>query len=99
MSPNALDASQISTLFHGHRMGVDPLPFASTKSTPSPSPSSGESLATSNHKSKRNRKRKSKNKKSPTSTSHVGGVPPATAFHARGMSLVPASHNIIQLPT
>jgi hypothetical protein len=60
--PNALDASQISTLCHGNHMDVDPLPSASTKSTPSPSPSSGESLATSNQKSKRNRKRKSKKK-------------------------------------
>jgi hypothetical protein len=82
--PNALDASQISTLCHGHHMDVDPLPSASTKSTPSPSPSSGESLATSNQKSKRNRKRKSKKKKSPTSASHVGDLSPTSASHVGG---------------
>jgi hypothetical protein len=90
--PNALDASQISTLCHGHRMDVDPLPSASTKSTPSPSPSSGESLATSNQKSKRNRKRKSKKKKSPTSMSHVGDLHPTSASHAGGKKPTTASH-------
>jgi len=71
---NTLDASQISTLCHGHHMDVGPLHSASMESTPSPYPSSSESISNSNQKSKRNRKGKGKNKKSPTSASHVGGL-------------------------
>jgi hypothetical protein len=84
--PNALDASHIRTLCHGHRMDVDPLPFGSMKSTSPPSPSFGESIYTSNQKSKRNRKRKSNKKKnkSPTSVGHVGDVPPTSVSHAGG---------------
>jgi len=89
---NYLDAYQISTLCHGNRTNVDPLPSTSMKFTPSPSPSLGESLATSNHKSKWNRKRKSKKKKSPTHASHVGDVSPAAGSHAGGMIPLPTSH-------
>jgi hypothetical protein len=68
--PNALDASQLSTLCHGHRVDVS----SSAKSSPPPSLTSGESTVTSNRKSKQNRKRKNRKKKSPTSASHVGDV-------------------------
>jgi hypothetical protein len=44
---NALDASQLSTLSHGHPIDVS----SSTKSSPPPSPASGESTVTSNRKS------------------------------------------------
>jgi hypothetical protein len=85
--PNALEASQISTLCQGNQIDVDPLPSSSVKYTPPPSASSSESLATSNQKSKRNRKRKNKKKKqrqrenSPTTASHVGDMQPTTASH------------------
>jgi hypothetical protein len=46
--PNSLDASQLSTLCHGHHVDVP----SSTKSSPPPSTFSGESIATSNQKSK-----------------------------------------------
>jgi hypothetical protein len=42
--PNSLDASQLSTLSHGHHVDVS----SSTKSSPPPSPTSGESTITSN---------------------------------------------------
>jgi hypothetical protein len=45
---NSLDASQLSTLCHGHHVDVP----SSTKSSPPPSTFSGESIATSNQKSK-----------------------------------------------
>jgi hypothetical protein len=45
---NALDASQLSTLCHGHHVYVP----SSRKSYPPPSSFSGEILATSNQKSK-----------------------------------------------
>jgi hypothetical protein len=66
--PNALDASQLRTLSHGHPIDVS----SSTKSSPPPSPASGESTVTSNRNSKQNRKRKNRKKKSPTSVIHVG---------------------------
>jgi len=89
--PNALDASKLSTLCHGHNVDVP----SSTKSYPPPFAFSSESIATSNQKSKRNRKRKNKKKKSPTSTSHVGDryststshvedQHPASTIHAGG---------------
>jgi hypothetical protein len=81
---NALDSSQISTLFHGHRMDVDSSLSSSINFTPSPSPSSGESLATNTQKSKRNRKRKSKKKKSPNSASHIGYMSPTSTCHVGG---------------
>jgi hypothetical protein len=46
--PNALDTSQLSTLFHGHPIDVS----SSAKSSPPPSPASSESTVTSNRKSK-----------------------------------------------
>ena len=46
--PNDLDASQLSTLSHGHHVDVS----SSTKSSPPPSPTSGESTITSNRNSK-----------------------------------------------
>jgi hypothetical protein len=46
--PNALDASQLRTLSHGHPVDVS----SSAKSSPPPSPTSGESTVTSNQKSK-----------------------------------------------
>jgi hypothetical protein len=46
--PNSLDASQLSTLSHGHPVDVS----LSAKSSPPPSPTSGESTVTSNWKSK-----------------------------------------------
>jgi hypothetical protein len=64
----ALDASQLSTLSHGHPIDVSSL----LKSSPPPSPASSESTVTSNQKSKRNRKRKNRKNKSPTYVSHVG---------------------------
>jgi hypothetical protein len=45
---NALDASQLRTLCHGHHVDVPSL----AKSSPPPSPIFGESIATSNQKSK-----------------------------------------------
>ena len=57
--PNALDASQLITLCHGHPVDVS----SSAKSSPPPSRASGESTDTSNRKSKRNRKRKNRKKK------------------------------------
>jgi hypothetical protein len=45
---NSLDASQLSTLCHGHHVDVP----SSAKSYPPPSPASGESTVTSNPKSK-----------------------------------------------
>jgi hypothetical protein len=45
---NALDASQLRTLCHGHHVDVP----SSTKSSPPPSTFSGESIDTSNQKSK-----------------------------------------------
>jgi hypothetical protein len=74
---NALDASQLSTLSHGHHVDVS----SSAKSSPPPSPASGESTVTSNRKSKRNRKRKNRKKKSPTSASHVGDRSTTSASH------------------
>jgi hypothetical protein len=46
--PNALDASQLSTLCHGCHVDV----LSSTNSSPPPSPTSSESTVTSNRKSK-----------------------------------------------
>jgi hypothetical protein len=46
--PNDFDASQLSTLIHGHPVDVS----SSAKSSPPPYPTSGESTITSNHKSK-----------------------------------------------
>jgi hypothetical protein len=97
--PNALDASKLSTLCHGHNVDV-PL---STKSSPPPSRASSESIVTSNWKSNRSRKRKNRNKKSPTSASHVGDRSstsashvedqhPASACHAGGKHPTSASH-------
>jgi hypothetical protein len=45
---NALDASQLITLSHGHPVDVS----SSTMSSPPPSLASGESIVTSNQKSK-----------------------------------------------
>jgi hypothetical protein len=45
---NALDASQLRILSHGHPVDVS----SSAKSSPPPSPSSSESIVTSNWKSK-----------------------------------------------
>jgi hypothetical protein len=75
--PNALEASQLSTLCHGPPIEVSSL----AKSSPPPSPASGESIVTSNWKSKRNRKRKNRKKKSPTSTSHVRDRSTTSASH------------------
>jgi hypothetical protein len=75
--PNALDASELSTLCHGNPVDVS----SSTKSSPPPSPASGESTVTSNRKSKRNRKRKNRKKKLPTSASHVGDSLTTSASH------------------
>jgi hypothetical protein len=75
--PNSIDASQLSTLCHGHHVDVS----SSTNSTPPPSTFSCESIAISNWKSKQNRKRKNKKKKSPTSASHVEDHHPASASH------------------
>jgi hypothetical protein len=74
---NALDASQLITLCHGHHVDVP----SSTKSSPPPSPTSGESTVTSNRKSKRSRKRKNRKKKSPTSASHVGDRSSTSTSH------------------
>jgi hypothetical protein len=46
--PNALDASYLSTLCHGHYVDV----HSSTKASPPPSSFSSESISTSNQKSK-----------------------------------------------
>jgi hypothetical protein len=75
--PNALDASQLSTLSHEHPIDVSSL----AKYSPPPSPASGESTITSNRKSKRNIKRKNRKKKSPTSASHVGDRSITSASH------------------
>jgi hypothetical protein len=96
---NSLDASQLSTLCHGHQFGVP----SSANSSPPPFTFSGESIATSNWKSKRNRKRNNKKKKSPTSTSHVGDRSstsrshdedqhPGFAIHVGGKIPVTTSH-------
>jgi hypothetical protein len=45
---NAIDASQLSTLCHGHHVDAP----SSTKSSPPPSPAPGESTVTSNRKPK-----------------------------------------------
>jgi hypothetical protein len=74
---NALGASQLRTLCHGHHVDV-PL---SAKTSPPPSLASGESIVTSNRKSKRSRKRKNRKKKSPTSTSHVEDSSSTSASH------------------
>jgi hypothetical protein len=103
---NALDASQLRTLCHGHHVDVP----SSTKSPPPPSTFSSESKDTSNRKSKRNRKKKNRKKKSPTSASHVGYRSSTSAIHVEyhhpsstnhvgGMNLVPTSHTRVQQPT
>jgi hypothetical protein len=74
---NALDASQLRTLIHGHPIDVS----SSAKSSPPPSTTSGESTVTSNQKPKLNRKRKNRKKKSPTSASHVGNRSKTSAIH------------------
>jgi hypothetical protein len=74
---NDINASQLTTLSHGHPIDVS----SSTKSSPHPSPSSSESTVTSNRKSKGNRKRRNRNNKSPTSTSHVGDRSTTSASH------------------
>jgi hypothetical protein len=86
--PNALDASQLSTLSHGHPVDVS----SSAKSSPPPSPTSGESTVTSNWKSKRNRKRKNRKKKSPTSASHVGDRSTTSASHVEDQHPASASY-------
>jgi hypothetical protein len=86
--PNALDASQLSTLCHGHPVDVS----SSAKSSPPPSPASGESTVTSNRKSKRNRKRKNRKKKSPTSASHVGDRSTTSASHVEDQHPASASY-------
>ena len=85
--PNALDASQLRTLCHGHPVDVS----SSAKSSPPP-PASGESTVTSNQKSKRNRKRKNRKKKSPTSMSHVGDRSSTFASHVEDQHPTSASH-------
>jgi hypothetical protein len=97
--PNALDASQLRTLCHGHNVDVPSL----AKSYPPPSLASSESTVTNNRKSKRSRKRKNRKKKSSTSTSHVGdGLStstscvedqhPASVSHAGGKQPASTSH-------
>ena len=85
---NALDASQLRTLSHGHPVDVS----SSTKSSPPPSPTSGESIVTSNQKFKRNRKRKNRKKKSPTSASHVGDRSTTSSSHIEDQHPASASH-------
>jgi hypothetical protein len=92
---NSLDASQLSTLCHGHHVDVP----SSTKSSPPPSTFSGESIATSNQKSKRNRKRKNRKKKSPTSASHVGDRSSTSASHVEDQHPASASHAGGKQPT
>jgi hypothetical protein len=86
--PNALDASQLRTLCHGHHVDVS----SSTMSSPPPSTFSGESIATSNRKSKRNRKRKNRKNKSPTSVSHVGDRSSTSSSHVEYQHPTPAIH-------
>ena len=49
---NALDASQVSTLYQGHQNTISPSPVVSS---PPPSTSCGESTDTSNRQSKRSK--------------------------------------------
>jgi hypothetical protein len=86
--PNSLDASQLSTLCHGHYVDVS----LSSKSSPPPSPASSESTVTSNQNSKQNRKRKNRKKKSPTSTSHVGDRSTTYASHVEDQHLDSTSY-------
>jgi hypothetical protein len=86
--PNALDASQLSTLIHGHPIDVSSL----AKSSPPPSPAFCESTVTSNQKSKRNRKRNNRKKKSPTSKSHVGDRSTTSASHVEDQHPTSASY-------
>jgi hypothetical protein len=85
--PNYLDDSHISTLCHGNRMDIYPLPPSSMKSSTPPSSFSSESILTSNQMYKRNRKRNIKKQKSPTSSSHIGDVPLIFESHAGGDSI------------
>jgi hypothetical protein len=96
---NSLDASQLSSLFHGNHVYVP----SSGNHSPPPSTFYGESIAASNQKSKRSRKRKNKMKKSPTFASHVGDRTktsvirfedqhPTSASHVGGKGPVTASH-------
>jgi hypothetical protein len=86
--PNALDASQLSTLCPGHPVDVS----SSANSSPPPSPTFGESIVTSNQKSKRNRKRKNSKNKSPTSTSHVGDRSTTSISHVEDQHPASASY-------
>lgn len=87
---NVIEASHMTVLFQGYRMGVNCSCFAPNKSRLPLSPPS------CNNKSKKKRKRKNKKKNSslhessPTSSSHVGDDPSATTIHARVISLVTA---------
>ena len=56
---NALDASQVSTLYQGNQNNVCP---SLVETSPPPSTSYGESLDTSNLQSKRNRRRNNREK-------------------------------------
>jgi hypothetical protein len=85
---NALDASQLRTLSHGHPVDVS----SSAKSSPPPSPVSSESIVTSDRKSKQNRKRKNRKKKSPTFASHVGDRSTTSASHVEDQHPSSASY-------
>jgi hypothetical protein len=93
--PNSLDASQLTTLCHGHHVDV---PSSSNYSLP-PSTFSGESLATSNWKSKRNRKRKHRKRKLPTYASHVGDRSSTSTSHVEDQNPTSASHAGGKQPT
>jgi hypothetical protein len=86
--PNALYASQLSTLCHGNHVDVP----SSTKSYPLPSTFSGESIANCNQKYKRNKTMKNKKKKSPTSMSHVGDRSSTYASHVEDQHIASTSH-------
>jgi hypothetical protein len=91
---NALDASQLSTLFHGHHVDAP----SSEKSSP-PSPTFGESTFTTNRKPKRSRKRKNRKNKSPAPTSHAGGKSLVTNSNIGNRSVASVSDVINPSPT
>jgi hypothetical protein len=96
--PDALDASQISTLCQGHRTNVDSSPSTSTKSTSPPigdmsptyaSHAGGKKLSAASHDGSM----------SPVTSSHTSISSPTSVSHFGDRSTTPVSHAEDQHPT
>ena len=79
--PNALDASQESTLSHVHQTNVNPSHSLAIKSSPPPSSSSSENAATSNQNPTKKKRKNQKKKKH-------GGKPLASSLEITSLTFV-----------